>query len=337
MKRLVVCMVIMTMLASIGVAVAQEGLEQEECWYDRVCMNGYFQFRFVNDDRDGFDNFDFRNGFFTLKGDIDSRTTGIITFARVGPGDPNVDLYNAFVDYRLSDRYAIQAGQVPTWFGLEAWEGSSVRLPFERAKILEGGPGFFFAGAADRGVWLRRTPEGNEPLAVVGIWNGQFRTDDANDDKNVSIDLKWNHDWGQFGLSWFDGEYYNPATDLTQDRGAWDVYVRKFAQPWGFQAEYADGEMFGADMDGYYLQGMYDIQGGGENVAFVRYEEFNQDVNAGNSAEYDGFTIGLRHRVYDSSYVTAQYTSGDWDNVVDGVCDGMAEDLWGLQWQYSYN
>jgi len=341
MKRLVVGMVVLTMLASIGIAFAQEGLEQESCWYDRVCMSGYFQFRFVDDDRDGVNNFDLRRGFFTLKGTVDERTTGILTFSRVGPSgngnDANIDLYNAFVDYKLSDRYAIQVGQVPTWFGLEAWEGSSVRLPFERAKILEGGPGFFFAGASDRGVWLRRNPEANEPLVVVGLWNGQFRSDDVNDDKNISLDLKWNKPWGQFGASWFDGEYYNAATDLTQDRSAWDVYVRKFAAPWGFQAEYADGEMFGADRDGFYLQGMYDLKGDGENVAYARYENFNVDMNPANSAEYDGYTIGLRHKVYDSSYVTAQYTDGSWDNVDAGVASSMGEDLWGLQWQYSYN
>ncbi|MFP4249621.1 MAG: porin [Armatimonadota bacterium] len=344
MKRLVVCMVIATMLASMGAVMAQEGLEGEECWTDRVCMSGYFQFRFVDDDlRDESTNFDLRRGFFTIQGDLDSRTTGIITFARVGEAaDPNIDLYNAFVDYRFADRYGVQAGQVPTWFGLEAWEGSSVRLPFERAKILEGGPGgwgFWYQGAADRGVWLRRTPEGNEPLAVLGIWNGQFRSDDANGDKNVSIDLKWDKPWGQFGASWFDGEFYNAATDMTQDRSAVDLYVRKHATPWGFQAEWVDGEMFGADRDGFYLQGMYDLQGDGENVVFARYEEFNASVDAANHAEFDAFAIGIRHKVYESSHITAQYSTGDWNRTgtVDDASSNEDEDLWGIQWQYSYN
>ncbi|MGI5818416.1 MAG: porin [Armatimonadota bacterium] len=341
MKRLVICMVIATMLLSLGAVYAQEGLEEDTCWTDRVCMFGYFQVRFVDDDRDEFSNFDLRRAFFTIKGDVDPRTTGIITFARVGPGDPNVDIYNLFVDYRFDERYGIQAGQVPTWFGLEAWEGSSVRLPFERAKILEAGPGFWFAGASDRGVWLRRAPEGpEEPLVVLGIWNGQFRADDMNEDKNISLDLKFNRDWGQFGASWFDGSYVRTdaqGVELDETRRAVDIYVRKFADPWGVQAEWVDGRMMGADRDGWYLQGMYDLQDG-KNVAFARYEEFNASVDRDNRASYDGWTVGVRHKVYESGYITFQYTNGEWSRtgMVDGASGNNSEDLLGIQWQYEY-
>ena len=349
MKRLAICMVVVTMLLSMSIAFAQEGA-QGTSWSDRISMSGYFQVRYIDTDSSTeSDNFDLRRAYFTLKGDLDTRTTGIITFSRVGPGDPNIDLYNCFVDYRLGERYAIQAGQVPTWFGLEAWESSSVRLPFERAKILEGGPGFWFAGASDRGVWLRRNPQGDEPLVVLGVWNGQFRSDDMNDDKNISLDVKFNREWGQFGASWFDGTFVQtpaggPAVEA--DRNAVDVYVRKFADPWGFQAEWADGEMFGADRDGWYAQAMYDLQDG-KNVAFARWEEFNAEPHAtavtqsgttAPSAEYTGFTIGVRHKVYESGYITIQYTDGDWDRTgtVDGQSGNNSEDLLGIQWQYSY-
>jgi hypothetical protein len=339
-------MVIATMLLSMGVAFAQEGLEQEDCWYDRVCIFGYFQFRYVDTDDEMLnDQFDFTRMYLTLKGDVDERTTGIITISRVGPQDPNIDLYNAFVDYRLSDRYAIQAGQVPTWFGLEAWEGSSVRLPFERAKIFQAGPGFFWQGASDRGVWVRRNPEGKEPLAVLGVWNGQFRNDDANDDKNISLDLKFNRDWGQFGASWFDGTYVGGDPAVETDRSAVAAYVRKFADPWGFQAEWADGELLGADRDGWYVQGMWDFQDD-KNVAFARYEQFNAEPQAvaaaqgvaGAQAEYDGLTLGVRHKMYDSGFITVQYTDGDWDRtgVVDGQSGDESEDLLGIQWQYNF-
>ena len=346
MKRLAICMVIATMLLSMGIAFAQEGLEGQ-CWYDRVCMSGYFQIRYIDsDDEANPDNFDFRQLYVTIKGDLDDRTTGIITLARVGPGDPDVDLYNAFIDYRLGGGYGIQAGQVPTWFGLEAWEGSSVRLPFERAKILEAGPGFWQAGAADRGVWVRRNPESSdEPLVVLGIWNGQFRADDLNDDKNISLDIKFNQDWGHFGASWFDGSYI--ANSVENDRNAVDLYVRKFAKPWGFQAEWADGEMLGADRDGYYVQGMYDLEDG-KNIVFARWEEFNarpyrsvlvaQENGFRPHAEYTGWTIGVRHKVYDSSSITLQYTDGDWERTgeVDGKTGDNSEDLLGIQWQYEY-
>ncbi len=344
MKRLVICMVIATMLMSMTVVFAQEGLEQEECWYDRVCMFGYFQFRYEDVDN-GDDQFDFRRMFLTLKGDVDDRTTGIITLSRVGPDDPNIDLYNAFIDYKLSDRYAIQAGQVPTWFGLEAWEGSSVRLPFERAKVLEAGRGFYFAGASDRGVWLRRNPaDQNEPLAVLGVWNGQFREDDANNDKNISLDVKFDRDWGQFGASWFDGSYVAPETlamfagagadpmaAQEFDRNAWDVYLRKFAEPWGVQAEYADGKVVGADIDGWYAQGMYDFQDD-KNVGYARYQEFGAE-SGDNWRDYDAVTVGVRHKVYESGYITLEYTDGDWEN---NAGTGTSEDMLGVQWQYNY-
>jgi hypothetical protein len=331
-------MVIATMLLSMGVAFAQEGLEQEECWYDRVCLFGYFQFRYVDTDDEMLnDQFDFTRMYLTLKGDVDERTTGIITVSRVGPQDPNIDLYNAFVDYQLSDRYAIQAGQVPTWFGLEAWEGSSVRLPFERSKIMQAGPGFYWQGASDRGVWVRRNPEGQEPLVVLGVWNGQFRNDDANDDKNVSLDIKFDREWGQFGASWFDGSFVGGTPAVETDRNAVAVYVRKFAAPWGVQAEYADGELLGADRDGWYVQGMYDFEDG-KNTAFARYQEFSAEADATNFADFDGFSVGVRHKVYDSGFITVQYSDGDWERTgtVDGASADESEDLLGIQWQYNF-
>ena len=146
MTRLATCMLLVAMLLPVCVAVAQEGLE-EQCWYDRICISGFFRVRYMDtDSASEFDQFDLRDLYLTIQGDIDARSRGIITFSRVGPNDPNLDVYNLFVDYRIDDQYRVQIGQVPTWFGLEAWEGSSVRLPFERAKILEGTP-------AGLGLW----------------------------------------------------------------------------------------------------------------------------------------------------------------------------------------
>ncbi len=338
MSRLAICMVIAAMLLMVGVAVAQDG----QNWSDRISVSGYFQVRYIDTDESGqFDNFDFRRMYITIRGAIDHRNTGIITFARVGPQDPNIDLYNAFVDYMIDDQYRVQIGQVPTWFGLEAWEGSSVRLPFERAKILEAGTGFWWMGAPDRGVWFRRlpTPDSDEPLVVLGVCNGQFRADDANNDKNISIDLKWDRDWGQFGASWFDGTFVNAGVET--DRNAWDLYVRVHPNtvmgPVGCQFEYADGELLGADRDGWYGQVVYDV-GTGKDTLFARYEEFNATVNPANWADYEGWTIGWAHRVYDSSRLTVQYTDGDWTRrgVVDGNSGSASEDMFGVQWQYGF-
>ncbi len=346
MTRLVIGVVLVAMLMSVGVAVAQ-GEADGQSWYDRISISGYFQVRYVDTDQSGqFDNFDFRRMYVTIRGDIDSRNTGIITFARVGPQDPNIDLYNAFVDYRIQDQYRVQIGQVPTWFGLEAWEGSSVRLPLERAKILEGTPaglGFWWQGASDRGIWFRRMPtEGTrcEPMLVLGVWNGQFRADDGNDDKNLSVDLKWDRPWGQFGFSWFDGTFVD-GQGVETDRNAWDGYVRlrpnTLAGPVGFQFEYADGELLGADRDGWYGQIVYDV-GTGKDTLYARYQEYNATIDSTNFADFDSWTVGWAHRVYDSSQLSFEYTDGDWSRtgVVDGVAGDNSEDMFAAQWQYAF-
>lgn len=335
MTRLAVCVVLVAMLASISVAVAQEGLE-EECWYDRMCVSGYFHFRYVDTDESGVnDGFDFTRMFLTIQGDLDERNHGVITLSRVGPDDPNIDLYNAFVDYKINDVYSVQVGQVPTWFGLEAWEGSSVRLPFERAKILQAGPGFYYQGASDRGVWFRRNPIEGAPLIVLGLCNGQFRSDDANDDKVFSIDLKWDRPWGQFGASYMDGTLV--SNDAETDRNALDAYVRVLPHPWGVQAEWADGELLGADRDGYYIQGVYELPTGNDTV-FARWEEFNADMDASNTAEYEALTLGWAHEMFESSELTVQYTNSEWTRTgtVDGASGNSDDNMIGVQWQYAF-
>ncbi len=336
MKRLTICVVVVAMLLCLGLATAEE-----ESWYDRLDVSGYFQFRYLDhlgtEGADQADQFQFRRMFITLRAQMDHRSTGVICFSRVGPDDPNVDLFLAFVDYRLDDEWAIQAGQVPTWFGLEGWEPSAVRLPFERARILEAGPGFYWQGPADRGVYVRRSPQSpEEPLAIFGIVNGQFRSGDLDDDKNVELHLKWQQDWGQFGLSWMDGNYVDGA-GISTSRNAVNAYVRKFADPWGFQAEWADGDLLGASRDGWYLQGVYDLEDD-KNVLFARYEEFNARVDDDNCASFDAWTVGVRHRVYDSGYLTLQYSNGNWSRrgTVDGRSGSPSEDMLGIQWQYQF-
>jgi len=179
-----------------------------------------------------------------------------------------------------------------------------------------------------------------EPMLVLGVWNGQFRADDANDDKNLSVDLKWDRPWGQFGFSWFDGTFVDGAAVET-DRSAWDVYARlrpnTVAGPVGLQFEYADAELLGADRDGWYGQIVYDL-GTGKDTLFGRYQEFNATLDAANFADYDAWTIGWVHRVYDSSELTIEYTDGNWSRtgMIDGMTGDASEDWFGAQWQYSF-
>ena len=340
MKRLTICMVVIAMLLTIGAVTAQEEAPAER-WTDRLDFGGYFQFRYLDRSAPNQPNqFEFRRMFLTMRAQMDERTTGIICLSRIGGEGSNIDLFFAFVDYRLSPEWAVIAGQGPTWFGLEAWEGSSVRLPLERAKILEGGRGsnlgFFWQGPADRGVWVRRAPQAPyEPLMVLGIVNGQFREGDLNDDVLVELNAKWRQDWGQFGASWMDGNFVDGA-GVTTDRSAVSLYARKFADPWGAQFEWVDGNLLGASRDGWYLQGVYDLQDD-KNVAYARWEEYSAREGV-NRADYDAWTVGVQHRVYDSGYITLQYTNGDWrrTGMIDGLDASHTENVLGLQWQYEF-
>lgn len=353
MRRITLCVAVAAMLCALGAAYAQDG----ESWADRVSVQGYFHGRYDFGDtcRSGQpvdDSFNFRRMFLTLIASPNDQTTGIITLARCGPGDPNIDLYHAYVDYKLSDDWNVQVGQVGTWFGLEGWESSSARLPLERALVTEGGPGFYFAGASDRGVWFRRNPDPakpSEPLVVLGVCNGEFRAADTNSNKTLSVDLKWKRDWGLYGASWMNGKFTGSAAGAVEtNRSAWDAYVRVLPAPWGAEAEYASGELMGCDIDGYYVQGMYafpDVDG----TLFARWEEFSRDSCAAAAAypaaDYEAWLIGYSHRLDESNELTIQWTDGEWTMPAAasgtdtaqacGSCPGGGG--WGaIQWEWAF-
>ena len=299
----------------------------------------------------GWDQFDLRRLYLTVLANPTDRATVVFTLSRVGGNDPNIDLYNAFVDYKINDQWAIQVGQVPTWFGWNAWRGSSVRLAWERPRIFEGSPfgsavspdgrtGFYVLGAPDRGVWIRRNPSGSEPLVIMGISNGQFRSGDANSAKDVDFHIKFKRPWGAFGASYLRGTFtVEPAKHPwwaplagEADRNAFDLYLVYNPNPWGFEAEWATGEMFDRDRDGYRIQGMYNV---GPGTAFASWEEFNVDPGGGNpwSDEYDALTVGYAWDVDDANRVTFQYTDAEWDS---GPLPTASEDYGGVLWQYSF-
>ncbi len=347
MSRIIVGMVLVAMLVGMSCAVAQEGLDQQP-WYKSTSISGYFHARYIawENDQDGFD---FRRMYVTVRSAVNDQTTGIITLSRVGGKGANIDLYNAFVDYKINDQYSMQVGQTPTWFGLEGWEGSMSRLPLRRARILEGTPapgaeGFWVLGAPDRGVWLRRNPaNASEPLVVVGVSNGQFREGEQNTAKNVSVDVKFKRDWGMFGASWFDGTL-TPMAPLTAgpeaDRSAVAAYVRIFPAPFGFQAEWADGEMMGRDRDGYYVQGMYDT---GPGTAFARWEEYTADpagvgtsqIGAG-ATNYDALHVGYAWKLDNANQITVEYVDAEQTAGAVGARTTMDDSYGGIQWQFAF-
>jgi len=345
-RTVVVSMVLLAMLLSVGVSFAQNN------WYDRISLTGYAQGRYTFRDA-GVNDFGLESIYLTVQAKPTENATVVFTVNRGGdsPSRTNIELYNAFVDYKINDQWAIQMGQVPTWFGWSGWRGSSERIEWERPRIIQGLPagsaaspdgrtGFFVLGAPDRGIWVRRNPSGSEPLFIVGVSNGQFRDDDPNQSKNVDVHLKFRRPWGSFGASYLKGTFTAVAAKhpfwaaydgIEEDRDALGLYFVLDPKPWGFQGEWAQGEMFGRDRDGYQLQAMYDT---GKGIAYANWEEFNVDPSATVSVSdnYEGWTIGYAWQLDATNRITFQYTNADWTS---GAVT-TSETYGGVQWQFMY-
>jgi len=155
MKRFVVPIMILVLgVLLVACASAQNN------WADRVTISGYLQARYDGGDT-AVQDFTLRRAFLNIAGQAGDKTNVVLTLATFDPmpGTSRPDdimVYNLFIDHKINDVWSARFGQVPTYFGLEAWQGSSQRVALERAMILQGGgapgntSGFYFFGAPDR-------------------------------------------------------------------------------------------------------------------------------------------------------------------------------------------
>ena len=343
MRTLIPLMVLAMVFSIVACATAQKG---EVCSLsDKLTICGYSQMRYDGGDQlgpnDDPEDFTLRRAFLNIIANPNERCMIVLTLATFDPNPPghasdDLVVYNLFMDYKLNDVYSARFGQVPTYFGLEAWQGSSERVALERAAILQSGPGalgFYYAGATDRGIWVKRAGEGSAPDMYFGVCNGQGRNSDYDSNKNYSIDLKWKRDWGIFGVSWFDGTLgptgaaINPAVET--DRSAIDAYIKYRTPGWDFQAEYADGELLGADRDGWYVQ-VCKVKEGRSWVPYLKYETYDADAPA--NVEYDALHGGVAWQVDDHNELTVQVSDVDLDNAT-GSFDAVK---FGVSWQMSF-
>jgi hypothetical protein len=343
MRTWVPLMVLVMVFSIMAYAGAQKG---EVCSLsDKLTICGYGQMRYDGGDKlpagaDDPEDFTLRQAYLNVIANPNERCTFVLTLATFDPNPPqnspdDIIVYNLFMDYKLNDVYSVRFGQVPTYFGLEAWQGSSERVALERAAILQSGPGalgFYFASASDRGIWLKRTGEGNSPDVYFGICNGQSMDRDYDSNKNYSIDLKWDRDWGMFGVSWLDGTLgpsplaSDPAVET--DRKAIDAYVKYRTTGWDLQAEYADGKLLGADRDGWYVQ-VCKIMEGKTWKPYLKYEEYNADApGTASDVEYDALHGGVEWQVDNHNELTVQVSD------VDLGSDDAVK--FGVSWQMSF-
>lgn len=332
MRKLAIPLVVIFVLSLAAMACAQDS------WADSLSINGYFQARYEGNDAVE-DEFHVRRMFTNMVGDLSEDSTAVLTFARFDnyqpPFEDDIIIYNMFVDYQLNEQWSTRFGLVPTTFGYEAWQTSQHRIALERARILQGDPGvptkcgFYFGGASDRGLWVKRSGENAEPDAYFHVANGQFRKSDANSNKNIGVDLKWQRDWGQFGVSWLDGKYTDSSGNEAA-REALDGYVLFDAGCVDIQAEYADGELLGDDRDGWYAQVSKQMDDK-DLTPYLKYEEFNSTTASGNcNADYSAIRLGAAYQVDEANELTLEIYDSE-DTASDKEIGGF-----GLSWQASY-
>lgn len=313
----------------------------KEKWSDKLSVTGYFHARYEARE-DTIDDFFIRRLYVNLIGNWNDRAQSVITFGRVGPEDPKIDLEVAMVNYKFRDNWVLTFGQAPNFFGWDTAESSSKRLPFDRWAAGEGIPGrpgrpgirgLYFAGPWDRGVYVtRQSQASSEPTVILGLVNGNFRNSDNDNNKVWSVDLKWKPRWGQFGASYMDGKYTEVppgaaagTAAVTQPRRALGLFVHTEPTPFGFQGEFLDGEMFGKDVQGWYGQVAYNK--GGPGTPYFRYEQFDQDqATMGNT--FVGWRLGYAYQVDKNNEVTLE--------IHDAHAGSIDYGQLGAQWQVAF-
>ena len=301
-------------------------------WYDNIKVGGYFHAQFYARSYDNpaardINEFDIRRLYVALAAPLGDTTTANLLWAGCGPNfragsglTSTTDWANIFVDFKPAPEWTIRLGQAPTWFGIDVKGSSAVRLTPERFAGGEGLGnlgllGLYFAGPWDRGLWVindQRVHSEDKTglLTVVSVHNGNFRNSDDDNHKNVSADLEYFTEWGQFGVSWLDGTFGGG------DRNAVGVNLRLFPNvlvpDWGFQAEYLEGEWMGADKEAWYGQASYHFDKD-PAIAYVRYEEFDPDTDIRDNA-YSGLHVGYKYNLTPKDQVTLEYTKGEVGN-----------------------
>jgi hypothetical protein len=322
-------------------------------WAEKIAISGYFQNRyehFSSDVGSGAateDRFGMRRLYVNMLIKTSGRASGVLTFGSDGPNikTTNTAWNNIFCDYKVTDRDTLRFGQGPTNFGLEAWQSSGQRLPFERSAISEGGtrgkpPGFYFLGWNDRGVWWIHNPKDQTrlPQAVFSVVNGSFLNDPVNNNRAIAVDLKWRPKWGMYGVSWLNSTFSQPAAPSAWHplvptgpfaRNAWDAFVR-YAVPnqWALQVEGIGGLMAGHTVRGGYAQ-FEKVFPSAPGTAFAKYERYDPNTDDGSSADiYSAWILGYAHQLDANNRLTLQ---GTW-----GKVGGKSPQESGLQWQYGF-
>jgi hypothetical protein len=328
---------------------AVEPAERKPQWYDKVKLTGYWQARY--EDRknavgnfppgtwpptptEATDEFLIRRMYFGAIATPNDRTTAVLLFRHLSFA-AGVDIEAMYVDYKLADQWNVEFGRVYNKFGWDAWESSSKRLPFDRFAGLEGYRnggvrGLYFQGPSDHGLYLTHKPGASssiwEPTVHVGVLNGNFLGAENNTGETYEVDLRWNDRKGwQWGTGFLSGDFTEnvgtPAVATTTDRRMFGLYLHRDPKPWGVQAEWIDGELFGYDVRGWYGQFAYAVK---DATPYCRYERYEPTEGVPGDT-WEAVRLGCAWQLDKNNEVTFEYMWGERGDVDTGQ--------WGVQWQ----
>lgn len=317
-------------------------------WSDKLKMMGYFQARYENRRRtmaafppgvwppaatpEATDEFLIRRMYFGAIATPNDRTTAMVLFRHLSFAG-GVDIEAMYVDYKLDDQWSVEFGRVYNKFGWDAWESSSRRVPFDRFAGLEGYRpggirGLYFQGPTDHGVYLSRKPLPTasiwEPTVHVGLLNGNFIGAENNNGKGVEVALRWTDRNGWYwGAGYVDGSFTETVNNAPQktDRTMLGLYLRRDPKPWGLQAEYIDGELFGFDVNGGYGQLSYAIK---DKTPFVRVESYDPSKGVAGD-RFKAVRAGCTWQLDKTNELTLEYMWAERGDTPVGQI--------GLQWQ----
>lgn len=254
-------------------------------------------------------------------------------------GEGVTSVKDAYVDKKFGNENTsvIRVGQHKVPFGFEGPQSSSSRLPLERNWVARR----TISGERDTGLaYYYTTPEdaalfelakknhfgtGDYGSFAIGFFNGQG-IDGAveyNSDKHIVLrgckpmlikgfnsDSEEPSQYFEFGASYYTGDYVSKGLDAEVSEDLIGIHAYLAPQPFGLQAEYFTGETEGADIDGFYVMGIYRPEDGSGSF-YVRYDELDGRRKGKGTSNYsrDRWTVGYAHELEDGkNRLTVEYS-----------------------------
>lgn len=316
-------------------------------WYETTKIDGYVQGRFYfypdaeGDEKDS--EFEVRRA--RIK--VSAKPADDVAVEIQADLTNEVETKDAWIQkwFGRDNESSLRIGQQKVAFGWEGPQSSGSRLPLERnwvaRRTIDGerdtGLTFFWTCAEDKKLFetgkKKHFGTGDYGNLAVAFFNGQgINNAEVNDSKHfvirgakpMLVKLGDNAEqYVEFGASYYTGEYVSMSGDEDEaefDDNLLNLFAYMAPQPIGVQAEWFDGETEGADLDGFYVMGMYRPEDG-QGTFYARYDEMNGNRKGRQRAHNtDRITVGYAHELEDGkTRVTVEWSDDELADSTFGV------------------